>query len=161
MTGVGFRKVKLVRFQHCDPGGVVFTPQYVNLFVEVLEDWFAEGLGYSFADLVSRDRCGIPALRVVLRFFKPSVLGDKLNCVLRVKRLKDATALLQIDASCSGRRRSSVELLCGFVSLDDRRLVPWPVHLREGIAGYLVSALRRRGTVKSPGHIRRKATATP
>ena len=39
-----FESQKLVRFQHCDPAGIVFYPQYFVLVHELIED-FARSLG--------------------------------------------------------------------------------------------------------------------
>lgn len=44
-----FESTKLVRFQHCDPAGIVFYPQYFVLFHELIEDWFNEGLRVNYA----------------------------------------------------------------------------------------------------------------
>jgi 4-hydroxybenzoyl-CoA thioesterase len=40
-----FVRDKRVRFQHCDPAGIVFYPQYFVMIHELMEDWFTEALG--------------------------------------------------------------------------------------------------------------------
>jgi hypothetical protein len=55
-----FITVKPIRMQHRDSAGVVFTPQYFNLFTEVLEDWWEQELGISSRDLIFTYQCAIP-----------------------------------------------------------------------------------------------------
>ena len=43
-----FKSQKLIRFQHCDPAGIVFYPQYFVLFHELIEDWFNDGAADGF-----------------------------------------------------------------------------------------------------------------
>ncbi|TGL56504.1 thioesterase [Leptospira ognonensis] len=128
---------KKVRFQHCDPGGIVFTPQYFNLFVEVVEDWFDISLNYSFAKMVVTSQFGIPAMRIEARFHNPSYLEDNLEMKLVVKRLTESTALVEIVSSCAGEKRCSMELLYGYASLAEKRLTHWPTDVYERMQGYL------------------------
>jgi 4-hydroxybenzoyl-CoA thioesterase len=131
-----FKTRRLVRMQHCDPGGVVFTPQYFNLFVEVIEDWFREGVGFSFAQMVSEKHHGLPAMRITARFLKPSKLGEELDFTLRVKRLRKNNMLIGVDAACGGERRVSADFLHGFAGLAEMSLADWPDHVKKKLEEY-------------------------
>jgi 4-hydroxybenzoyl-CoA thioesterase len=131
-----FEVTKLIRMQHCDPGGIVFTPQYFQIFIEVLEDWFAQGLDYSFHELVTGDRRGLPARKIVAKFLKPSTMGDVLSFRLHVKRLRRNTALLHMEGSCDGERRCRAELLIGHARLPNVTLSDWPDDLRAKMLAY-------------------------
>ncbi|PKL32379.1 MAG: thioesterase [Spirochaetae bacterium HGW-Spirochaetae-10] len=132
-----FEIEKKVRMQHCDPGGVVFTPQYFNLFVEVLEDWFADALRHPFSHLISQDSSGTPAMRIEARFHAPSKLGDTLAFRLHLERLRSSTALIDISARCANERCCSMKFLYGFSRLGSFGLTPWPDVLRERMGEYL------------------------
>ncbi|EHQ06214.1 acyl-CoA thioesterase [Leptonema illini] len=132
-----FEIEKKVRMQHCDPGGVVFTPQYFNLFVEVLEDWFADALRHPFSQLISQDSSGTPAMHIEARFHAPSKLGDTLAFRLHLERLRSSTALIHISARCASERRCSMKFLYGFSRLGSFGLTPWPDELRERMAEFL------------------------
>ena len=41
-----------VRFGSCDPAGIVYTPEYLNLFNGVIEDWYGDALGLPYHELV-------------------------------------------------------------------------------------------------------------
>lgn len=117
---------KTIRMQHCDTGGIVFTPQYFNLFTEVLEDWFARGLDYSFATMLTTERSGIPAMKIVARFVSPSRLGDILEYSLRVKRLRATNVLVAIAAHADGQLRCEADFLMGFAVMPNIKLAEWP-----------------------------------
>ncbi|MEM7182961.1 MAG: acyl-CoA thioesterase [Spirochaetota bacterium] len=126
-----------MRIQHCDPGGVVFTPQYFNLFVEVLEDWYADALGYPFSEMLTQDSSGTPAMRIEARFRQPSKLGDILEFELYVEQIRRTTALLHISAQSNSQKRCSMKFLYGFSQLGSPGLSPWPQSLLEKMKLYL------------------------
>lgn len=121
-----FSVKKTIRMQHCDPGGIVFTPQYFNLFTEVLEDWFARSLDYSFATMLMTERSGIPAMRIVARFVSPSRLGDVLDYSLSVKRLRATNVMVNIAAHSNGQLRCEADFLMGFAVMPNIKLAEWP-----------------------------------
>ncbi|PJZ70891.1 thioesterase [Leptospira perolatii] len=121
-----YQSEKLVRFQHCDPGGVVFTPQYFNLFTEVMEDWFDEVIDFSFSEMVVKQNYGVPAMKIVAKFYKPSFLGDRLVFETVLKRLKRNNIELQLTAQYLGEKRCTVNFLLGFADLRTKTLTNWP-----------------------------------
>src|SRR5438309_11109008 len=45
-----------VRFGSFDPAGMVYTPEYLNLFNGVIEDWYGDALGLPYHELVGTRR---------------------------------------------------------------------------------------------------------
>ncbi|TGL61133.1 thioesterase [Leptospira sarikeiensis] len=127
---------KIIRMQHCDPGGVVFTPQYFNLFVEAIEDWFREGIGFGFSQMVSEEQQGIPAMKIIAKFYKPSKLGDLLEFRVKVKRLRKQNILIHVEALCGEERRCSGDFLHGFASLKSLSLTDWPTEVFRKLEEY-------------------------
>jgi acyl-CoA thioesterase FadM len=82
-----FVKEKQIRFQHCDPAGIVFYPHYFVLFHELMEDWFNEGIGESYAGFVKQRGMGLPMVKVECEFLSPNSIGDTLALDLTVKRI--------------------------------------------------------------------------
>ena len=39
-----------VEWGDCDPAGIVFYPRYLEMFNNLVEDWFCDGLKLSFAE---------------------------------------------------------------------------------------------------------------
>ena len=101
-----FESEKRVRFQHCDPAGIVFYPQYFVLFHELIEDWFNCGLEVNYADLITFQRLGVPTVRLECDFVAPSKIGDTLQLRLAVRRVGTSSIALSLLAF------SGVELVC-------------------------------------------------
>lgn len=79
-----FRREKRIRFQHCDPAGIVFYPQYFVLFHELQKDWFNEGLGVDYADYLQNQGFGVPTVKVECEFLATNKFGDMLVLELAV-----------------------------------------------------------------------------
>jgi 4-hydroxybenzoyl-CoA thioesterase len=100
-TKAPYQRAKRIRFAHCDPAGIVFYPRYVELFNEVVEDWFAEGLGVDFHALHEQHRLGVPTVKLDVEYRAPSRYGDLLTFKLWVRRIGNSSLQMQIDA-CAG-----------------------------------------------------------
>jgi 4-hydroxybenzoyl-CoA thioesterase len=74
-----FRRQELIRFQHCDPAGIVFYPRYVEMLRATVEDWFAEALGTSFAKIHGEMRTAIPVVSLSIDFRQASRLDEVLD----------------------------------------------------------------------------------
>lgn len=132
-----FETKKLVRFQHCDPAGIVFYPQYFVLFHELIEDWFNDGLLVNYADFIANQRLGIPTARIDVEFVAPSKLGDVLQMQLAVKRIGRSSLSLSLMVFGSEGIRVRIEQTVVLISLDRRESVPIPDDLRARIARFL------------------------
>lgn len=118
-----FERSKRIRFAHCDPAGIVFYPRYVELFNEVVEDWFADGLGVDFHALHEEHRLGIPAVRLDVEYFFPSRYGDTLRFCLAVAEIGNTSLSLEIGAWAGDDLRVRGNLKIVLTSLDDFRPV--------------------------------------
>jgi 4-hydroxybenzoyl-CoA thioesterase len=128
-----FRVSKLIRFQHCDPAGIVFYPQYFVLFHEVMEDWFYSGLELKFADLIVGKRLGAPTVDIRGQFFAPSRLGETLEFSLLVRKIGASSIGLELAASAGEEVRVQIEQTLVLFSFDAGRTIPVPDDLRESM----------------------------
>lgn len=136
MSDHAFEKKQLIRFHHCDPAGIVFYPQYLVIFDELIEDWFNEGLGIDFAQFHARERVGIPAARLECDFLAPSKIGDMLTLRLEVLHLGNASLKLGIEGHCQGQTRIRCIQVRVVAALDKLRSLPIPDDLRQRMARY-------------------------
>lgn len=133
-----FVREKLIRFHHCDPAGIVFYPQYFVLFHELVEDWFNHGLGWRYADLVLKQRLGLPMVRVETDFLSPSTIGEMLRLSLSVKRIGRSSLTLAVEANSGGTARARALLTVVLSTLDGLKSVPFPDALRERLKDYAI-----------------------
>jgi YbgC/YbaW family acyl-CoA thioester hydrolase len=80
------------RFGDIDDAGIAYYPKLLHYFHCAFEDWWSDGLGYSYAKLMHNDKLGFPAVKVEAEFFAPVFYGDEPNVHLGVLRM-GATSL--------------------------------------------------------------------
>lgn len=125
-----------VEFNHCDPAGIVFYPRYFEMTNSVVETFFAERLGYSFARITLDEGCGVPTARLEVDFKAPSRLGERLDFQLRVVRVGAKSVTLTLAAFGGGALRMTARLVLVWVGTDGRAAA-WPEPLRAGLIGNL------------------------
>lgn len=129
-----FRKQELIRFQHCDPAGIVFYPRYVEMINATVEDWFAEAVGFDFAKIHVEMNSAIPVVSLQVDFRGPSRLGEVLQLDLQVERLGTSSIHLCIAASIDEDMKFDARVGLVHISKVDYRPRPWPEAMRDAIA---------------------------
>ncbi|MBI2313809.1 MAG: acyl-CoA thioesterase [Betaproteobacteria bacterium] len=82
-----FQVERLIRFADCDPAGIVYYPNYFNMFQSLVEDWFNQALGIDYADYIGRRQLGLPSVKVECEFLRPCRFGDTLALALQIDRI--------------------------------------------------------------------------
>ncbi|MFJ1255518.1 acyl-CoA thioesterase [Cupriavidus sp. CuC1] len=112
-----------VRFKDCDAAGIVFFPRYFEMLNDLVEDWFREALGWSFAEMHGAGQAGVPTAELSTRFVAPSRLGELLMRELRVTQLgRSSFALLVRFVGPAGDLR--VEIAQRLVCVDTAQMMP-------------------------------------
>ena len=119
-----FIRRRKVRFEDCDPAGIVFYPRYILFLHRHFEDWFAEGLGISLGTMNLDRRIGFPIKHLSVDFQRPSRLEDVLEWSLSVINVGASSITLSIEALYSGETRIKAELIVVAVKLSRNPLLP-------------------------------------
>lgn len=122
-----------IRFSHCDPAGIVFFPQYLVLFNQLVEDWFTEGLGISYADLLGPRRIGLPIVRLECDFRAISRMGESVTFGLAVERAGGRSLALRLEAWGAGTLRVASRQVLVFTSLDTHQAISMPTDVRAAL----------------------------
>lgn len=134
-----FTRQTLIRFEHCDPAGLIFYPRFFGLVNEIVEDWFT-ALGHSFKALHEAQRKGVPTADISGKFIAPLRLGDVMVQSLTIRRLGAASCTLRHSAEIDAAQVATFEQVLVFVDLDTMRPEPWPDSLREAMTPYMERA---------------------
>ncbi len=116
---------------------MVFYPRYLDMFNNLIEDWFAKDIGQDIRTLVQDRRIGIPAVRIECDFRRPTRLGDLLQLQLSVEEMSESSLCLIIDGSVDGRPSVTALITLVFVSMDSFEAVAAPPDIREKIERFL------------------------
>ncbi len=134
-----FETVIPVRFQHCDPAGIVFYPRYFEMINQTVEEWFA-AMDRAFPDMHMADRKGVPVVSIDIRFTAPSDLGDPLTFRLSVADIGGSSFTIALEAVCGGELRLKATMVLAYMDLDSRRPVRLPEDLKARMTDYSVPA---------------------
>jgi 4-hydroxybenzoyl-CoA thioesterase len=134
---VPFRKQILVRFGDCDAAGIVFYPRYLEMFNNLVEDWYRDALHFSFTEIVTVRGWGLPTVHLEVDFLAPSVFGEYLSATLSVREIGASSLTLEISLQGpdgADRVRGKVVLV-----MSDRRnhkAIPIPDAVRARILAF-------------------------
>ena len=131
-----FCVTKWVRFGHCDPAGIIFYPQYFVLAHDSKEDWFRDGVGYPFEQMVTRDRRGFPIVKLDAEFARPSRLGEALRFEVFVRSVGATSLKLSYRCACGNEERMRMNSVLVMVDIDAGTPVTIPDWLRERFAPF-------------------------
>ena len=125
---MSYVKIIPIEFNHCDPAGIVFYPRYFEMTNSVVENFFADVVGYSFARMHAGAQNGVPTVSIRCDFRVPSRLGDKVPFTLTVTALGRSSVTMRIVAAVDGETRLETENT--LVWIDGGRAAPWPEAIR-------------------------------
>ncbi|MDN7131909.1 acyl-CoA thioesterase [Halomonas sp. MC140] len=128
-----FTSQRKVRFQHCDPAGIVFYPRYFELINSVVEDWFEEVVQHDFNQLHIESGTGVPTAAIDTQFHAPSRLGELLNFEVTVQAIGRSSLDLKIVAYCGEQKRLTSCSTLVFMDLTSGKSMPWTDSIRQHI----------------------------
>jgi 4-hydroxybenzoyl-CoA thioesterase len=123
-----------VEFNHCDPAGIVFYPRYFEMFNSVIENFFADVTGVTFADMHRTPGTGAPLVGVEARFVIPTRLNETLRFTLEVEAVGRSSLKLLIKALHDGRERLSVNMVV--VWMQDWKSHKWPADMHGKMVAF-------------------------
>jgi len=122
-----------IRFSHCDPAGIVYFPQYLVLFNQLVEDWFTDGLGISYAHMLGPRRIGLPIVQLECDFRAISRMGETVRFGVDVERAGRASLTLALDARMGDEMRVASRQVLVFTDLQTHQAIEMPPDVRSAI----------------------------
>jgi len=136
---MSYSRLIQIEFNHCDPAGIVFYPRYFEMTNSVVENFFADEVGRSFAQMHSAGMTnGVPTVHIEADFIAPSRLGDKVLFTLRVVKLGGSSVGIEITGQMGEELRLRARLT--LVWIDTMKAAPWPDPMRARLAAHLETA---------------------
>lgn len=130
-----YERLIQIEFNHCDPAGIVFYPRYFEMVNSVVENFFADVVGRSFASMHSDDaRNGVPTVGIEAAFQRPSRLGDKVRFSLRVEHVGRSSVRVAIQGAGPDGPRLLVRMTVAWI--DQMKAAPWPADMRAALTRY-------------------------
>lgn len=131
-----WRSALAIRFGHCDPAGIVYTPQYFHLFNTVLEDWYGKALGISYYELIGARRTGLGYAHASADFATPARMGETLEVAVVVEAVGRSSVTLVLHAFKDGVECARANFVTVVTSLVSHKAMPVPDDLRAAFEAY-------------------------
>lgn len=133
---MSYTRIVPIEFNHCDPAGIVFYPRYFEMINSVVENFFEEYVGYSFARMhTGGNHNGVPTVSISCNFMAPSRLGDKVPFTLVVTGVGRSSLKVRITAAMGDEVRLITENT--LVWIDDGKAAAWPENIRSKLQAQL------------------------
>lgn len=129
-----------IRFQDCDPAGIVFYPRFFEMMNATVEAWFAGPLGLDWHSLHKERGQGVPLVKTESTFLKPSRLSEKVVMHMVVERLGRSSIDLRFELrgpSDDVRLQATQTVAMVDFTLDPPKAVPISDDLRDKMQAYL------------------------
>ena len=133
-----FEREQLIRFSHCDPAAIVFFPRYFVMFNGLVEDWFDDGLGLGYANVVVQRRIGLPTVALNCEFQLPSRMGERVQLRLSVARLGRSSIALALECRHDDQTRVRLQQVLVTTSLDTGHAIAIPDDVRAAIERFRI-----------------------
>ena len=133
---MSYTRIVPIEFNHCDPAGIVFYPRYFEMINSVVENFFEDYVGYSFARMhTGGNHHGVPTVSISCNFMAPSRLGDKVPFTLVVTGVGRSSLKVRITAAVGDEVRLITENT--LVWIDDGKAAAWPEDIRSKLQAQL------------------------
>jgi 4-hydroxybenzoyl-CoA thioesterase len=129
-----YERIIQIEFNHCDPAGIVFYPRYFEMVNSVIENFFADVVGRSFASMHFGSDNGVPTVAMEAVFQKPSRLGDKVRFTLRVEKVGGSSVTMWLEGYGPDGLRLRVGMTLAWIA--GMKAAPWPAEMRAALERY-------------------------
>lgn len=129
-----YERLIQIEFNHCDPAGIVFYPRYFEMVNSVVENFFADVVGRSFARMHNDAKNGVPTVAIETSFHRPSRLGDKVLFSLKVEKIGGSSLRVLVEGRGPDGLRLTVRMTVAWI--DNMKAAPWPAEMRAALERY-------------------------
>jgi YbgC/YbaW family acyl-CoA thioester hydrolase len=121
------------RFSDVDPAGIIYFARLLDFFHRALEIYFEEHLQLSYAEMVQREKIGVPVVRIEGDFTAPVAFGESFLVQVTPKRLGRSSIAIEYAIMKQETRCALFVITHVTTDLTHFRPVPIPDTLRQAI----------------------------
>ncbi|MGK9166877.1 acyl-CoA thioesterase [Inquilinus limosus] len=136
MPKAAFTAAQPIRFEHCDPAGIVFFGRYFSMMQIAVEEWFAAELGLDYHGIIRDRRVGLGYARAECDYLKPARMGDVLGLTVLVEAVGRSSIGLVLHGHRDGAPVLAGRLVLVTTDLDEAAAIPIPADIRAAVESY-------------------------
>jgi acyl-CoA thioester hydrolase len=147
-VGEPFRHHLRVRYNECDPQGVVFNANYLTYLDITMGELWRELGGYQKMVEAGVD---MVVAEATLRYLVPLRFDDEFEAVARVVRLGETSMITEVVLEQGGEPAAEGELRHVFIEAGGGGKAPIPPAIRAGLERYAASGAETPAPSRSAG----------
>jgi 4-hydroxybenzoyl-CoA thioesterase len=136
LPAAAFVDEQRVRFEECDPAGIVFFARWFEMMNRAVEDWFTGALGLDYNALIRDGRIGLGYAHSSCDFLRPGLMGDRLRFTVLVERLGRGSITLLLHGHRGEEQVIRGRLVIATTSLETHAAIPVPAAIRQAVEAY-------------------------
>lgn len=140
MSTVRFVSHYPIRFSQTDMAGIVYYPNFFDMFQSVVEDWFDRSLEIRYATLIKDRKIALPSVQACCNFYRPARIGDILELAVDLERIGRSSIAIAIDGTINGQKTLNGNVVLVTLSLENFRSIPIPSDIVTRLEDYRLSA---------------------
>jgi len=131
-----------IRFSQTDMAGIVYYPNFFDMFQSVVEDWFDHALGIRYANLIRERKIALPSVHADCNFHSPARIGDILTLAVDLEHVGRSSIAIAIDGTINGEKTLNGHVVLVTLSLETFRSVSIPADIAARLEDYGQSETR-------------------
>jgi 4-hydroxybenzoyl-CoA thioesterase len=116
-----------IRFGEINGTGIACYPALLHYFQRCFDDWWSEGLGTPYAQVMREEHFSLPIVGFLADFGAPIHYGDEPDASLGVARLATSTLELGFWLAVAGRPGAACRARISTVAVDTRTMRKQPI----------------------------------
>jgi acyl-CoA thioester hydrolase len=132
-VGEPFRHTLRVRYNECDPQGVVFNANYLTYFDLTMTELWRELGGYQ---AMVESGIDMVVAAATIRYLAPLRFDDEFEVVARIVRLGETSMTTELAVEDGGEPAAVGELRHVFIDPDGGAKQPIPDQIRDRLSAY-------------------------
>jgi 4-hydroxybenzoyl-CoA thioesterase len=135
-----FKVTRKIRFGQTDAAGITYYPRLVEMINDIVEDFFADVIGFSYKEMIVETDYGVPTVNLNVTFKSPAELEDYVDWYLVVTKIGRSSFSVLIEAKVGEKEILSADVKLVYIMGKGSIMKshPLPDHVKEKMQDYLV-----------------------
>lgn len=137
---VKFEVTRKIRFGQTDAVGITYYPRLVEMINDIVEDFFADVVNFSYKEMIVETDYGVPTVNLNVNFKNPAELEDYVVWSLVVTKIGRASFSVLIDAKVEEKEILTADVKLVYIKGKGNIMKSHPLtdHVKECMQDYLV-----------------------
>lgn len=93
-----FKVTRKIRFGQTDAAGITYYPRLVEMINDIVEDFFADAVKFSYKEMIVDTDYGVPTVNLNVTFKRPAELEDYVDWYLNLTKIGKSSFTVDIAA---------------------------------------------------------------